>query len=75
MFVVYIKGVRNDWGGKAVITHYTSLDQQSPIRNPSYPTFMSPGSALSMPKVAENRLYPSRVLIQFMLPIEVSRPV
>ena len=24
MFVVYIKGVRNDWGGKAKITHYTS---------------------------------------------------
>lgn len=26
MFVVYIKGVRNDWGGKARITHYTSKD-------------------------------------------------
>ncbi len=26
MFVVYIKGVRNEWGGKAKITHYTSLD-------------------------------------------------
>ncbi|GAO41558.1 family 43 glycosylhydrolase [Flavihumibacter petaseus] len=26
MFVAYIRGVRNDWGGKAVITHYTSKD-------------------------------------------------
>ena len=26
MFVVYIKGVRNDWGGNARITHYTSKD-------------------------------------------------
>lgn len=26
MFVVYIKGVRNDWGGKARITHYISAD-------------------------------------------------
>ena len=26
MFVVYIKGVRNDWGGKAKIIHYTSSD-------------------------------------------------
>lgn len=26
MFVVYIKGVRNDWGGKAQLLHYTSKD-------------------------------------------------
>ncbi|MEO5889119.1 MAG: family 43 glycosylhydrolase [Ferruginibacter sp.] len=26
MFVVYIQGVRNDWGGRARITHYTSKD-------------------------------------------------
>jgi sucrose-6-phosphate hydrolase SacC (GH32 family) len=26
MFVVYIQGVRNDWGGNARITHYTSTD-------------------------------------------------
>jgi len=26
MFVVYIKGVRNDWGGKKHIIHYTSKD-------------------------------------------------
>ncbi|WP_301929090.1 family 43 glycosylhydrolase [Ferruginibacter sp.] len=26
MFVVYIRGVRNDWGGDKVITHYTSKD-------------------------------------------------
>ena len=26
MFVVYIKGVRNDWGGKKRIMHYTSKD-------------------------------------------------
>ncbi|MFT3845723.1 MAG: family 43 glycosylhydrolase [Lacibacter sp.] len=26
MFVVYIRGVRNDWGGKSSITHFTSKD-------------------------------------------------
>lgn len=26
MFVAYIQGVRNDWGGKARITHFTSRD-------------------------------------------------
>lgn len=26
MFVAYIKGVRNEWGGNAIITHYTSKD-------------------------------------------------
>lgn len=26
MFVVYIQGVRNDWGGKAQLVHYTSKD-------------------------------------------------
>lgn len=26
MFVAYIKGVRNEWGGNATITHYTSKD-------------------------------------------------